>query len=300
MTRRSFPVLFAVLLGVLLLVPPFPKAAAADASVTIGYLPLAARSETVMIRGTAPAGSAVDISVNGTPVVRVYASQAMAVYAAPVPLQPGFNQITARLVGTEAVASASIYRVTASFTDLEADPLRDDIEVLATLGILSGDGTGLFLPEGRLTRAELATMLTLALGLPEGDPAVLSNFADADAVPAWARPYVAAICQAGLMQGYPDGTFQPSRTLTRAELIATVVRAVPAEAGGTGTAAGIAAAYPDVIPAWVEPYAERAAQLELIGPFWGEQFQASDPATRRMAAAVIRRLVDLLRAPAAG
>lgn len=146
LSRRRIPVLFALVLLTLLVLPPL-KAAAADEWVTIGYLPLAIRSETVMIRGTAPVGSAVDFSVNGTPAVRVYASQAMAVYTAPVPLEPGFNRITAQLVGTHASAGASLYRITESFTDLDGDPLRDDIEILATLGIVCGDGTGRFLPK---------------------------------------------------------------------------------------------------------------------------------------------------------
>lgn len=280
------PVLLAVLVTAALPVP-----AEAEAVVTIGFLPRATRNEEVMIRGSAPAGSIVALSVNGELRTRVYAAATMNVYNGKVPLDPGLNVITAQVEGTDAVATARLYRITASFTDLEGDPLRDDIEVLATLGIFSGDGTGRFLPDNSLTRAELAQLLTEALDLPEGDPALVDGLADAADVPAWARPYVAAAYQAGLLRGYPDGTFRPDRPLTRVELIVTAVRAVPDSAEGERAAI----AWPDRVPAWARDAADRAAALGLIEGFWGDAFRANDPVTRREAAAVILRLIEAMR-----
>jgi len=255
---------------------PAPLAAADEAQVTIGYLPLATRSSELLVRGTAPQGSVVLLSVNGEPVLRVYASREMAVYRGIVPLQPGWNRITAQLEGTEATATASLYYVTRSFTDVQGDPLQDDIEILATLGIVEGDGTGAFRPGDPLTRAQVAKLLTLALGLEPGDPSVLERFTDAAAIPEWARPYVAAVCQAGMVRGYPDGSFQPNRSVTRAELVALAERAVPPSIVGSKPAI----AYPDAIADWVKPSADRAARLGLIESFWGERFRGTDPVPR--------------------
>lgn len=278
------PILLAALLAAV--VPA--SAAAEEVEVTIGFLPSATRNAEVMIRGSAPAGSIVALSVNGELRTRVYAATTMAVYNGKVSLDPGLNVITAQVEGTEAVATASLYRITVAFSDLEGDPLRDDIELLATLGVLSGDGTGRFLPEDPLNRAQLAKLLAEALGLPEADPALVDGLADAAALPGWARPYVAAAFQAGLLRGYPDGTFQPDRALTRAELVATVVRAVPEDLAGDRPAISWA----DEVPVWAQPAADRAARLGLIESFWGEAFRGDDPVTRKEAAGVIRRLME--------
>lgn len=48
----------------------------------------------------------------------------------------------------------------------------------------------------------------------------------ADTVGNWAESAVKAAQGAGLIQGYPDGTFRPDRELTRAEAVVILNRAI--------------------------------------------------------------------------
>lgn len=291
--QRWISGLLAALICVLLLAPAQAAAASYD-DLTIGMLPTVTRDEEVMVRGTAPVGATVLLFVNGEPAGRTQADQGMSIYRAAVPVQPGLNLITATVEGAEKTATASLYRVTASFPDVVGDPLRDDMEVLATLGVVRGDESGAFRPRDGLTRAQLAKMIVLALGLEPAGPEVELPVTDADAVQPWARPYVATAYRAGLMSGYEDGSFRSNRQLTRAELVAIAVRAVPVGVNGAGVEP-VTFTDRKVIPTWAQPAADRAAELGLVGSFWGNRFRASDLVSRREAAAVIRRLVDLVR-----
>jgi len=67
----------------------------------------------------------------------------------------------------------------------------------------------------------MATIVYKYLGLSgDGMP---NNFYD---VPAdhWATQIIAAVSEFGLMNGYPDGTFHPQKTLTRAETVTIMNR----------------------------------------------------------------------------
>ena len=81
----------------------------------------------------------------------------------------------------------------------------------------------------------LAATLTLALVAP----AFAQPFAD---VPTdhWAFDAIAELAAKGLVEGYPDGTFKPERSVTKAEAAAFAVRTL---AGTTALAAGLLAGY---------------------------------------------------------
>lgn len=72
-----------------------------------------------------------------------------------------------------------------------------------------------FRPGDPVTRLDVAVIAARLAGLtPEaGDLA----FTDAGQIPPELRGYVAAAVRAGLLSGYPDGTFRPGATATRAE-----------------------------------------------------------------------------------
>lgn len=51
------------------------------------------------------------------------------------------------------------------------------------------------------------------------------NFTDQAQIPEWSKAAIAAVVKVGHMSGYPDGTFQPDKAITRAEAIAVLNRA---------------------------------------------------------------------------
>ena len=100
------------------------------------------------------------------------------------------------------------------FTDVSADDwCASGIAAAAEKGIVTGDG-GLFRPNDPITREEIAKIISLALGLTAEAPA---GYTDSDNISDWASEFVSAVSGSSLMNGYPDGSFQPKANITRAE-----------------------------------------------------------------------------------
>ena len=84
-----------------------------------------------------------------------------------------------------------------------------------------------FQPTKAIARYEIALMADRALGLvfPANHPLTEPlPFTDAADIQDWAKGYVAEAVKAGVIQGYPDGTFGPKKTATRAEAVVMVSR----------------------------------------------------------------------------
>lgn len=85
-------------------------------------------------------------------------------------------------------------------------------------GIISGSkdaqGNVYFNPSKNITRAEIATMIGRSL---ERYSARELSFADKDNIPAWALEYIKTAVDNGILSGYPDNTFKPNNSASRAE-----------------------------------------------------------------------------------
>lgn len=92
-----------------------------------------------------------------------------------------------------------------------------------------------FRPEKPVSRREIALMTVRALGLVY--PAQTQNqpleAADGEDIPEWVRGYIRLGLEAGILTGYPDGTFRHEGTATRGEAAAMVARAVQYAREGT-------------------------------------------------------------------
>lgn len=94
-------------------------------------------------------------------------------------------------------------------------------------GLISGYADRTFRPKASISRAELATMIVRGLGLKPAEGPELS-YADADQIPAWAKPYVAAAQEAGVMSGRGDNRFAPAVSATRAEAAVVILNMLDA------------------------------------------------------------------------
>lgn len=107
------------------------------------------------------------------------------------------------------------------FADVPSDSWASPyIAWAAANGLVTGTDAAHFAPNANITREQIAAILLrsvqkLGLTLPEGHSAPV--FADAAQVSGYASDAVAAIARAGLIGGYPDGTFRPKGNATRAE-----------------------------------------------------------------------------------
>ena len=84
-----------------------------------------------------------------------------------------------------------------------------------------------FRPEKAITRYEIALMTDRALGLvyPTNQPVEGElPFTDKEEILDWMKGYVNESVKAGVLKGYPDGSFQPNKTSTRAEAVVMIQR----------------------------------------------------------------------------
>lgn len=111
--------------------------------------------------------------------------------------------------------------VTTSFTDVPADAwYAKAVNSLASLGILEGVGNNLFAPDRPITRAEFTV---IAMRFTEGDVTGTNIFSDVHTND-WFYDQVVGSIQYGWITGYADGTFQPNKTISRAEVTTIVNR----------------------------------------------------------------------------
>lgn len=115
----------------------------------------------------------------------------------------------------------------AGFTDnLPGAWYYDAINRCAAVGILNGNGNGTVTPEAFIARERAMVMLARALGFAAERDNILGVYADGYEVSAYARGYVAALVNAGAVQGNCDNRLLPKNTITRAEMVTMLDRLV--------------------------------------------------------------------------
>ena len=107
------------------------------------------------------------------------------------------------------------------FSDLSGHSDREAILALARRGIINGTGDGTFAPEGNMTRAAFAAIITRGLGLGGKET---GDFSDVPAGSWYASP-VGKAAEKGIVQGVGGGKFNPAGTITRQEAAVMLSRA---------------------------------------------------------------------------
>jgi hypothetical protein len=150
-------------------------------------------------------------------------------------------------------------------------------------------------PDAPLDRGTLAYLLVQSLGLNRAQP-LQPSFSD---VPREHRlwGWIEAARQAGLINGYPDGSFSPDGTVTRAELAAMVSRAawaVPVD--GTGSVAP--PAFEDIGGHWARAWIVAGHSRNLFHGLSPTEFGPDRPTTFAEGVTVAGRLIQLSVIPA--
>ena len=133
------------------------------------------------------------------------------------------------------------------YTGTEAAPFFPDVPAAAWYapyisfvtrwGIADGYLDGTFRPEASISRAELLKLLCAYF---DPESVSVSPFCD---IPQghWAAEIIAWAAEQGWVSGYPDGTFRPEQTVSRAEAVKMINRAL-----GRADAMGTQSPFPDV------------------------------------------------------
>lgn len=130
------------------------------------------------------------------------------------------------------------------FTDVPSDKwYAADVSTAVYGDYVQGFADGTFRPTATLSRAEAAVSISRLLKLPAASSEI--SFGDQKAIKEWSKEAIQSVVEQGIIAGYSNHTFQPSKPLTRAEAVSLVDRAVNyygkwyGEAGIYGPAHGV-------------------------------------------------------------
>ena len=183
------------------------------------------------------------------------------------------------LVLTSLIYTSVFAAVTFSDVD-ETTQYNVAIYELVSDGVLNGYEDGTFKPEGTITRAEFAKVIGVAR---EGGSALWdakeSKFSDMSGH--WAIPYVAYASNAGIVNGYEDGSFRPEQPVTYAEAVKMIVCSL-----------GYGPVVDTTLTPWYTGYINIANQIGLTK---GAATLADNGASRGLVAQLISNMKDCKR-----
>lgn len=150
-----------------------------------------------------------------------------------------------------------------------------------------------------VTRAQLAALLGTRLGdvlrRAQAKPVVVT-----DARTNWAAPWIQSVIRAGVMEPFPNHTFQPNTTVRRGDLAQAVSRVLALVAAANPR---VAARWRDSRPTFADvgathllyPAAARAVSAGIMAPVDGGTFQLTRPVTGSEARDAVSKLEVLVR-----
>lgn len=119
--------------------------------------------------------------------------------------------------------------IAARFTDISGDIYRNEIAQAVSVGFIAGFNDNTFRPNDVLTREQLVSMaIESLLTIPNTNLNVPTQVASDPypdvAADRWSAAKITWARANNIVSGYPDGTFQPTQPVTRAELLAILRR----------------------------------------------------------------------------
>ncbi len=173
--------------------------------------------------------------------------------------------------------------------DLSGNWAAEHITALVEKGVLHGYPDNTFRPNKAITRAEFAKIMVKAFTVPSA-----SDQPFRDMNKHWAAADVAALCKAQLIKGYEDGSFRPDRPITRAEVVAIIIRTLKLEDASQAvdnTSDSVFADLPN--DHWASSYVEAANRLDILPPYFKGRFRPTEEATRAEIAAMVNETLRL-------
>lgn len=145
----------------------------------------------------------------------------------------------------------------AAFSDEATIEKKEAVDVLTAIGVINGQPDGSFQPEGDVTRAQMAKMISLILNKGEDVGELYKDACKFADVPAshWAAGHIAYCAQAGVINGKSETTFDPEGKVTGTEAAKMVLCALNYDAKVEGF----------VGASWAAAVLAKAAKINLVG-----------------------------------
>lgn len=178
--------------------------------------------------------------------------------------------------------------VTANYKITYVDGVLKAIEVLNKeihFNYVIGYTDGTIRPSNNISRAEVATIFFRLLTdeAREQYTTTAGNFTDVKAG-MWCNRAIATLTNMGIIKGYTDGSFQPNKSITRAELATIIARFAKLDVN-TKT-------FSDINGHWAQKNIELAAGNGWINGYEDGTFRPNNNITRAETFAMINRVLD--------
>ena len=153
-------------------------------------------------------------------------------------------------------------------------------------GYIVGYDDGTVRPNGKITRAEVATIFFRLLTDESRDAywCQTNDFSDVSASD-WYNNAISTLTNAGILDGYEDGTFRPNGNITRAEFATIAVRFFDLTYEGEDL-------FPDISDHWARDYINQAAAAGFVNGYEDGTFRPNNAITRAEAVTLVNRTLE--------
>lgn len=181
---------------------------------------------------------------------------------------------------------------TCTFKDMEDKPseMRNSVAMLEKADIINGLDKDTFAPDKRISRAEIATILTRMIGAKETDSPL--SFSDVDKSN-WYYETVRAAVSEGLIDGYEDNTFRGENAVTKNEFVTLIARILQNRCGKT--VPNLALTYDDTVDDWAADYVRIVKDSNILLERTDNLFYGSALMSRGDGAIMLARLYKALQ-----
>jgi len=150
---------------------------------------------------------------------------------------------------------------------------------------ITGYPEGDFKPDGSMTRAEAAIIFYRLLDEPEVTGSAADRFSDVEAGN-WYDDAVNHLSLTGVIEGYPEGTFKPYDSITRAEFSAIAARFTDTNETGQVSFTDVDSGH------WAIGYISNAAYYGWVNGYPEGDFKPDENISRAEAVTIINRVLE--------
>lgn len=187
----------------------------------------------------------------------------------------GVIVLTLVLIFAGSIASAAMFRDVS-----ETNRFYEEIDLLSDLEIISGFSDGTFRPKENVTRAQAAILIGKTFDLDGTKRG--TSFSDVHSSNT-ASGYIESAVEEGILSGFPDGTYRPNQTVTRAQLAIILGRAFD-------ITEAVDIDFPDVSKTSAAyPYIENMVAAEIAYGYEDGYYRPNRAVTREQFAAFLAR-----------
>lgn len=195
-----------------------------------------------------------------------------------------------------------------TFKDIAGDIYAKEIEQAVSLGFVAGFADNTFQPQGTLTREQLVSLVVESLKkIPNVNitiPTQVTSRPYPDVEPSrWSAAKIQFARDNNLIKGYEDGTFRPTKAVTRAEMITILRKAAEFSKTLRGLPPQLNAnlpvkAFSDIKKHWAASTIEQMSSFcAVASPLneTGDQFYPDEAARRNYAVAATLRMINCVK-----